>query len=126
MTLAQLKTKANAKLTDFWSALVTKQDAYFAKHGNYFQLLVTNPVVDGTDTTFEVIHPNDEKNLVDVDFTFNSPIPFQIQVDEWSLGDKAGYIAVVLVELLDGRKFERSRTNQNVDSGWYEVIEDTL
>lgn len=121
-TLQQIKNKADAVLVQFWQALQQKQDAYFAKHGKYFQLLVTNDVVDGVDTTFEVRKPNDELHPIDVDFEFNLPIPFQIAVNEW-VGETRGYDAVVTVKLLDGRIFRRSRNSEQVDSGWYEVIE---
>jgi len=112
MTLNQLKTKANTKLGEFWTSLVIKQDAYFAKHGKYFQLLVTSPVVDGADTTFVVTKPNDEKHPIDVDFTFNSPIPFSIKVDE-IFGRRPSFTATATVELPDGRKFVRSRRQEN-------------
>ena len=78
-TLTQIRDKADAKLVEFWTALVPKQEAYKAKHGKYFQLLVTNTVVDGVDTTFEVRKPNDELHVVDVDFTFSSQIPFHFR-----------------------------------------------
>ena len=109
MTLTQLRNKADAKLLEFWDALIVKQEKYFLKHGKCFQLIVTSPVVDGADTTFVVTKPNDEKHPVDVDFEFNSPIPFQISVDEW-VGDSAGFRMTVVVELLDGRKFTRNRS----------------
>jgi len=125
MTLTELKNKADAKLAEFWQLLQAKQDAYFAKHGKYFQLLVTDPVVDGVDTTWELRTPHDEKHAVDVDFNFNSPVPFQIAVDEW-VGHDKGYTAIATVELPDGRKFRRSRNSKQEDSGWNEVIEKTL
>ena len=126
MTLNQLKTKANTKLGEFWTSLVIKQDAYFAKHGKYFQLLVTSPVVDGADTTFVVTKPNDEKHPIDVDFTFNSPIPFSISVDEWVRLGEAGYSATATVELPDGRRFTRTRHSDNTDTNWYEVIDEEI
>lgn len=43
-TLQQIRDKADVVLANFWQALTIKQDAYFAKHGKYFQLLVTNSV----------------------------------------------------------------------------------
>lgn len=123
-TLQQIRDKADAKLVEFWSALTTKQDAYFAKHGRYFQLVITNPVIDGTDTTFEVKHPEEEPHLADANFEFNSPIPFQIYVDEWTQKDgAAGYYATVVVELLNGDKYRRSRTHLNDDTGWLAVTE---
>lgn len=126
MTLAQLKTKANAKLGEFWTALQTKQDAYFAKHGEYFQLLVTDPVVDGEDTTWVIKHPSDETHAVDVDFSFNSPIPFAISVDVWGLYEARGYSATATVELPDGRKFSRTRQHTGEDTDWNEAIEEII
>jgi len=143
-TLAQIRTKANTKLVEFWDLLLPKQEAYFLKHGAFFQLLVTSPVVDGADTTFVVTKPNDEKHTVDVDFSFNSPIPFSISVDVW-VGKTTGFSITAIIELLDGRKFTRKReatpitTEDPVDknkvvvsdwtvetSAWEEIIEQTL
>lgn len=109
MTLESLKTKANTKLTEFWDLLLPKQEAYFLKHNKFFQLLITDPVVDGVDTTFEIRKPNDELHAVDVDFEFNSPIPFSISVDEWVGGD-TGFSVTVYVELPTGEKYTRTRT----------------
>lgn len=117
MTLATLKTKANARLADFWTVLVSKQDTYYTKHGKYFSLMATQRVVDGADTTFELNHPHDEKHSADVTIDFNSPVPFQIRVDEWS-GVTPGYTAIALVELPNGDQYIRSRDNSNNDSGW--------
>jgi len=110
MTLLQLKTKADAKLLEFWDALAIKQEAFHLKHGRYFQLIVTDPVVDGVDTTFVLKHPNDETHVIDVDFTFNSPIPFEIRVDTWGNVPTRGYRMTATIELPDGRKFARSRS----------------
>lgn len=123
MTLNQLKTKANAKLTDFWQALQVRQDAYFAKHGKYFQLLISDPVVDGVDTTWVLRTPSDEQHALDVGFEFNSPIPFSISVDEWVSKDAQGYSATATVELPDGRRFSRTRQHTGEDTDWQEVIE---
>lgn len=109
-TLTQIRNKADAVLSTFWDALAIKQEAYHLKHGKYFQLVVTSPVVDGADTTFEVIHPSDEAHMVDVGFSFNSPIPFKINVDTWGDTPSRGYRATAIVELLDGRKFTCSRS----------------
>jgi len=121
-TLAQIRTKADAKLAEFWPILQAKQDAYFAKHGKYFQLLVspTVTVVDGVDTDFGVRHPTDEPHQID--FGFASQVPFQIEVHEWVNGGDRGYKAIVTVELLDGRIFTRNRDSNQVDSGWSEII----
>lgn len=123
-TLAQIRDKADTKLAKFWVALQSKQDAYFAKHGKYFQLLVTpsSYVVDGVDSDFINQVPNDEKFVIDREFAFAEKMPFQIEVHEWVVGKEAGYRAHVYVQLLDGRVFSRNRDNSQVDSGWFEVI----
>ena len=128
-TLKQIKTKADSRLTEFWQALVMKQDAYFAKHGKYFQLLVTSPVVDGEDTTFVVRKADDEHHLVDVDFEFNSPIPFQIEVTQWEGSDhlarsQFGYKAKVQVTVLNGTEYKRVHASDGRDSGWSKVLTD--
>ena len=144
MNLASLKTKANGKLVEFWDLLLPKQEAFFLKHGTFFQLLVTPPVVDGADTTFAVIKSGHEPYTADVDFTFNSPIPFSISVDEW-VGKTRGFSITATVELLDGRKFTRRREAVPITiedpndsskaivsdwtvntSNWAEIIEETL
>ena len=125
MTPLQLRNKADAVLANFWTELQAKQNAYFTKHNKYFQLLITDDVVDGVDTTFMIHKPNDELHPTDVDFTFNSPIPFSISVDEW-VGETRGYSATVTVQLPDGRKFRRSRDINSIDSGWYEVVNNLM
>lgn len=117
-TLKQIRDKADAKLAEFWSLLSQKQDGYFSKHGKYFQLLVTDEVVDGVDTTFEVRKPSDEKYAVDVDIDFNSPLPFTIQVDEWTKGKEAGYSATVWIKLSSGDMYTRTREHTGQDTGW--------
>jgi hypothetical protein len=109
MNLQQLKTKANTKLSEFWDVLIVRQEAYFLLHDNYFQLLITSPVVDGVDTTFVLTHPSDEAYQLDVNFSFNSPLPFQIQIDTWGSEKEKGFRATATIELLDGRRFMRYR-----------------
>ena len=120
MTLAQLKTKANAKLATFWTELQTREDAYFAKHGKYFQLLVgSNLTLDGADTAFSVVSPSDETHIVDIDTAWSDTVPFQIQVHEW-MGETIGYKGIVTVNH-EGTLYRRERDSANVDSGWYVV-----
>jgi hypothetical protein len=125
MTLAELRTKADPILVDFWTALNTRQDAYFAKHGKYFQLLVspTTSVVDGVDSDFSVRRPSDEAHVIDVDVPWATKVPFQIEVHEWvGGGTDKGYVAIVTAEV-NGDVYKRSRDSNNVDSGWYKVVQ---
>jgi hypothetical protein len=122
MTLSELQQKANPVLLDFWNTLQARQDAYFAKHGRYFQLLVSPEikVIDGVDSTFSVRTPSYEQNIADYQLTYSALVPFQIEVHQYKSPNSFGYIAIVTAELLDGRTFKRSRTSEGVDSGWYE------
>lgn len=110
-------SKANTKLTQFWVLLAEKQDAYYARHGRYFQLIITpdEAVIDGVDSTFEIKSPNYQPIVRQIDFPWASKIPFQIEVN--TIGDDT-YEAVVRAELRDGRKFIRSRDNHGNDTGW--------
>lgn len=123
MTLSELRNKADPILADFWQTLKTRQDAYFAKHGKYFQLLVspTDKVSDGVDSNFTIRKPSDEKYEVDVTVPWSTKIPFQIEVHEWVGSDK-GYIAVVTAEV-NGNTYKRSRDSKGEDSGWYKYVE---
>jgi hypothetical protein len=123
MTLLELKQKADPILVDFWVALKAKQDAYFTKHGKYFQLLVspTTEVIDGADSTFTIRKPTDEKYEVDVSFSWASKIPFQIEVHEW-VGEKddKGYMVIVNVSV--GKDiYRRIRNSKNEDTNWFKL-----
>ena len=122
MTLQELKNKSDTKLVEFWNALLTKQESYRLKRDDYFQLLVTNPVVDGVDTTWEVRHPSDQLITADVDFTFNSPVPFRIRVDSWGTKPSRGFTATAIVELPNGRRFTRSRSYTDTRERTRDVI----
>lgn len=120
MTLAELKTKADPVLVSFWTILKTKQDAYFAKHGKYFQLLVspTNTVSDGADSVFTVRKVSDDSFAADVDVPFLSTIPFQISVIDWTRYSDRGYFAEVTA-VVAGTTYKRIRHNNGDDTGWY-------
>lgn len=122
-TLQQVRTKADNKLATFWTALQTRQDAYFAKHGKYFQLLAGSSLtLDGADTTFAVVSPSDEAYAIDIDYSWTDTVPFQIEVHEWGGGyDSNGYKAIVTINY-QGTLYRRERTDANIDSGWYQVM----
>ena len=111
MTLTELKTKANAKLANFWTLLQTKQEKYLIKHDNYFQLIVSpqTSVVDGVDSDFVLTHPSDQVYQVDVDFSWTDKIPFQIAVNVWKGELEKGYEAEVTAQLPNGNIYRRSR-----------------
>lgn len=118
-TLNQVRNKANNKLTTFWQALQTRQDAYFQKHGKYFQLLVGSALtLDGADTPFSVVSPSDEAHAVDIDYAWSETVPFQIQIHEWVGPQGSGYRGVVQINH-EGTIYQRERTNSGEDTGWF-------
>lgn len=109
-TLAQIRTKADAALVYFWNALAIRQEAYFTKRGKYFQVLVTSAVIDGQDTSITSTSPSDEHYLSDVNFSYATQVPFQIQVDEWGNATEKGFKATCIIETNSGARYTRSRS----------------
>lgn len=128
-TLKQIRDKADAKLVQFWTLLQARQNAYYAKHGKYFQLLISPSVipVGGDDTDFEVRIAENELNVIDVDFPWSSKVPFQIKVDDWvrKKSNDRGYRAFVWIALPNGEIYHRNRKSNGRDTGWYKWSIDT-
>lgn len=124
MTLAELRTKANAKLADMWPVIQAKEDAYFATHGRYFGMKWSPSleVVDGVDTDLTLEHPTTEHIAQDVTFPATQ-VPYQIQIFRMSQYDNEYYHAFVRIKLPNGDVWYRDRKQDNTDSGWYQVIE---
>lgn len=142
MTLTELRDKANTKLAELWPIIQLKEDMYFTKHGRYFGLRwsPSGRVVDGADTDLIVNKPSRGNVPADIDFTVTS-VPFQISIHRLHQcepkniayhvdlsqpkpsfvygGTDETYIAYVRIELPNGDIYMRSRTRDNVDSGWF-------
>jgi hypothetical protein len=122
MTLAELRDKADAKLATFWTALVTKEEAYFAKHGRYFGFnwSPSLEVVDGVDTDFVLNPPSRFFVAEDVSFPATT-VPFQLMVSchHGPLGK--GFEAWVKVKLPNGDIYLRSKHYgfYGEDRPWY-------
>ena len=129
MTLAELKTKADAKLVTFWGVLTTKEDAYFAKHGRYFGFnwSPSMEVVDGVDTDFVLNPPSRFFEAAAVSFPATT-VPFQIQVicHDGPLGK--GFTATVRVKLPNGDVYMRSKGYgaHGEDRAWYKYSPDVI
>lgn len=111
MTLTEITDKADAQVTPFWAELITRQDAYYTKHGKYFQLLRSpqTKVVDGADNDFSTTHPSDESKQTDVQFNWVSKIPFNISIHTYASVGEQGYRAEVSIELPNGDIYTRNR-----------------
>ena len=111
-TLQEIRTKADTRLTQLWSVIVSKQDAYFAIHGTYFgfKWSPSLSVVDGVDTQLgEINRPSRFHVAADVSFPTDTEIPFQIMIIRHHGPAGHGFTAWVRVELLDGRVYTRSK-----------------
>jgi hypothetical protein len=107
-------------LIDFWKALQAHEDAYFDKHGHYFQLL-TSPelkVIDGIDGDFVVRLPDHVKDATDTLKSYTSKVPFQVRVDTFDGQGGKGYKANIEATI-NGKIYRRERYSDNLDSGWY-------
>jgi hypothetical protein len=113
-TLQQVRDKANTKLATFWSALQTREDACFAQTGRYFQLLWTSLPLDGADTQATFQFRTDLDYVNQINTSWSDTLPFMLEVHEWD----AGYMAICTINH-EGTLYQRSRTNTNVDSGWF-------
>lgn len=142
MTLTELRNKANARLATLWTVIQSKEDAYFAKHGQYFGLRWSpqTPIVDGVDTDFVIQLPS--RGIHPADVSFSEPqVPFQIMIERINQKEPINtahrdlgqpepepiyaptgetYKAIVRIELPNGNVWFRERLQDNTDSGWYQ------
>lgn len=125
-TLLEIRTKVDIFLATLWTTtIVPKEEAYFALHGRYAQILVS-PVVrvaDDATASFTKRPPSDENFATDFDFTIATPIPAQIEIHTHDKGNEHGFTAHVWVEVL-GKVYHRARNYQfgTPDVAWHEVI----
>lgn len=124
-TLAQIRTKVDYFLADLWvNEIVPKEEAYFAKHGRYAQILVspTTPVADDATATFVKRPPTDEQFESDFTFQIVSPVPAQIEIHTHNNGGQHGFTAHVWVEVL-GKRYHKSKNYKfgDADMAWHEV-----
>ena len=123
LSLTQLRNKANTRLAAIWPTIVAKQDAYHAKHGKYFQKLITNQPQDEEESDWVDQSPNYEPYPDDAVLVLDGgKLPFALWIDE-SLGpDGAGWFASVSVKLANDDVYYRRRDNLNNDSGWIKYL----
>lgn len=120
-----IKNKAEQKLPDVWAGLSAKEAEYFDLHGKYFQLLATDPTLDGSDTTLVIRHPSDEQWVADAELVYASPIPFQAEVHEW-VGDTRGFRLIVTLFLSSGEEWQRIVSSDATDTDWYQVTHSAI
>jgi hypothetical protein len=125
-TLAEIRTKVDNWLADKWvNVIVPKEEAYFAKHGRYAQVLISpeSLVADGADGTFTKRPPSDEQFEADFTLTFDTPIPAQIEIHTHDAGEQHGFTGHVWVEV-NGELYHRAKNYQfgSPDEPWHKFI----
>ena len=125
-TLNQIRNKVDTFLADLWvNTLVPKEEAYFAKHGHYAQVIISpeTKVSDDGTGVFVKRPPSDEQFAADFSFEIASPIPAQLEIHTHDRGSQHGFTAHVWVEVL-GKAYHRSKNYKfgSVDVPWHEVI----
>jgi hypothetical protein len=130
MTLQEIKTKVDNFLADLWvNKIVPKQEAYFAKHGRYAQVLTSPEIMpaDDTEGTYVKRPPSDEQNPADFEFEIATPIPAQLEIHTHDKGNQHGFTAHVWVEV-QGKIYHRAKNYQfgGEDVAWHEVINEEI
>lgn len=124
-TLAQIRDKVDTFLADLWvNKIVPKQEAYFAQHGRYAQVLIspTTPLEDGAEGTFELRPAHYEQFIADFTFTIDVPIPMQIEIHQHQRGNEFGFTAFAWV-VVNGKTYRRAKNYQfgHDDEPWREM-----
>lgn len=125
-TLAQIRTKVDNFLTDLWvNKIIPKEEAYFALHGRYAQVLISpeNVLADDVEGAFIKRLPSDEQFPADFEFTIATPIPASIEIHTHDRGDEHGFTAHVWIQVL-GKTYHRSKNFSfgSQDQAWHEFL----
>jgi len=128
-TLQQIKTKATPVIAHIWDRLVAAQEAYHAKHGKYFQLLIEPQakVADGADVDFNVRKPKDERHSSDVVFNAGRKLPFQLEIHEHVSKEGTGFTMIARAEI-GGVEYEMSKGHGvgAASNDWRKTVEDEV
>lgn len=112
-TPAQVRTQVDTWLANRWATVQTKQAAYLAKTGRYFQGLRTHTVLepaDGVELAPDnvLVKPTDQvERWADV-ITLPATMPCVLRIDTYDGPAGKGYVATVRVKLA-GSWWERAQ-----------------
>lgn len=134
MTLQELKTKADIKLSHLWKIITSKQELYFAKNGRYWQGILTpsNIPIDGIDSDLDLTkkpsHQNEDWSFLEL--PINLKIPFQIRVDTYKCPNGSHGFQVTVFVSVEGAIYSRSKgigeEAINRDYNWTEIINEEI
>lgn len=103
MTPEQIREAVNTKLAAIWAAIQSKQDAFFATNGRFWQGILTHNVhpADGNETvpTIGTTCPSDQLGQPWPASIRNNPHPMALQMDCYNGPAGVGYVATVYVRI---------------------------
>lgn len=124
-TLQQIRNKVDAFLADLWvNKIVPKEEAYFALHGHYAQVLKSPEVMPEDDSEDFYIKrpPPDELYPDDFEFEIATPIPAQFEIHTYDKRPDHGFVGHVYVKV-NGKVYHRAKAHGvgGQDIPWHEV-----
>jgi hypothetical protein len=122
-TVEQIQASVDNFLDNIWPDLVSAQDAYFALHGTYIQLLPTPETLpaEGATVDFTIRLDPLEQWGDDFSFTVSTKIPCQIAMSNFGNNTQHGF-TVYLAFSKDEIIYKRQKTYSfgDVDTAWYQ------
>jgi hypothetical protein len=129
MTLLELRTLVDDKLSSLWDVIVSRQGVFYQNHGRYWQGIFIPSVIpeNGFDVDIysDVIAPKEVLGWGDMGIDLGGKLCFQLFVDEYKTPDgECGFVAHVFV-IYNGKQYGRSRgygvLAESNTVGWHEI-----
>lgn len=129
-TLGEIRTKVDNVLADLWvNKIVPKEEAFFALHGRYAQVLISPTTIPEDDATGEFTYrpPSDEGWAPDFTFSIATPVPAAFEIHTHGGPGGHGFTAHVYVTVL-GKTYHRAKAYGvgGEDVAWHEVTEQSF
>ncbi len=122
------RARADTMLDNLWAHIQTREDAYFAANGRYFQGLLTPRNIRSSDGPTDLgRRPHDQaESWADAGFVLPNSVPASIEIHVYDGPLGHGYTAILHYK--SGRKeFTKARSvgpeASHRNHGWREVVE---
>ncbi len=122
------RARSDAMLNGLWNSIQARENAYFNKHGRYFQGLLTPRTVRNTDGAPDLTRrPTDQaESWADAGFVLPASVPASIEIHVYDGPLGKGYTAILHYKV-GGKEFTKARSmgpeSARRTHGWKEVVE---
>jgi hypothetical protein len=127
-TLNEIRDAIDSRLAALWAHIVSRQNAYYATHGRYFQgVLTPNTPADGQEIAPVLTRkPHDQAETWSAaGYNLGATIPMSIALDTYETASGHGWVGRVRVTV-NGRTWARARgagpDAAHYTHGWREVV----